>query len=321
MFDTFESRLTLKGTLVTRSGFRIGSGRSTEPVGTDLPLLKDALERPFIPGSSLKGVLRSQVERVVRAVVPGSKGACIPTGDDSERCIPNQDITLLRQKIRAGVRDELKDDDDKAWFVELLKSVNLRKTGQAGVPTRSAYPAEDELLAEAVTQESCLICQTFGSPWLASHVQVRDLPVVKNGWFGQYQVRDGVAIDRDKGTAGDGKLYNYETVPAGTQFDCQLVLENGEAWQHGLLWVALRPFISGEAALGGFTSRGLGWVQLEDPELRLVSAGSADPAALIDAWLGEGTVVEDDQKKEWIAALKAKLTHQAQPEPGEADDA
>ncbi len=280
MFDTFENRLTLNGTLVTLSGFRIGSGRSTEPVGTDLPLLKDALERPFIPGSSFKGVLRSQVESLVRAIVPGKRGACIPTGQETERCISNARMAELRQ---------LHGDDDA-------------------------------VLAGSVRRESCLVCLTFGSPWLASHLQVRDLLVDEASWFGQFQVRDGVAIDRDKGTAGDGKLYNYETVPAGTRFTCQLVLENAEDWQRGLLWLALRPFIKGEAALGGFTSRGLGWVRLEQPDLRLVQAGP-DPAALINAWLGEGDAVTEDQKRSWTAALKTKLQDQARASQGEKNNA
>jgi CRISPR-associated RAMP protein (TIGR02581 family) len=271
MFDRFESRLTIEGQLVTQTGFRIGTGRSTEPVGTDLPLIKDALGRPFIPGSSLKGVLRSEVERVVRAVVPGLHGACLPTGTDDEWCISPQRMTALRDK----------------------------------------YQNNDAGLAQAVERESCLICQTFGSPWLASHVQVRDLPVQTETWYNQFQVRDGVAIDRDKGTAADKKLYNYETVPAGTHFSCRLILENGQPWQRGLLWLALRPFIQGEAALGGFTSRGLGWVKLEEYTLQLVEAGN-DPGALVDALMGQAqTIKPEDVTKTWLDALKEQLRQEA----------
>jgi CRISPR-associated RAMP protein (TIGR02581 family) len=281
MFDRFENRLTVAGSLVTQTGFRIGAGKSTEPVGTDLPLIKDALGRPFIPGSSFKGVLRGEVERMVRAVVTDTSGACIPTGQDQERCISRRRIAQLRDQHRG---------DDKG-------------------------------LAQAIQDESCLVCLTFGSPWLASHVQVRDLLVDEASWFGQFQVRDGVAIDRDKGTVAQHLLYSYETVPAGTRFDCHIVLENADDWQRGLLWIGLRSFLQGDAALGGFTSRGLGWVKLEDYELRLVKP-EGDVGALIDALVGNGALVSEDDTKEWVQALKAKLRQRARvAEQKEAEDA
>lgn len=55
MFDVFKNRLEITGTLTTVTALHIGVGRSTEPIGSDLPVLKDALGRPLIPGSSLKG--------------------------------------------------------------------------------------------------------------------------------------------------------------------------------------------------------------------------------------------------------------------------
>ncbi len=276
MFDTFQNRLVITGTLVTQTGFRIGTGRSTEPVGTDLPLIKDALGQPFIPGSSLKGVLRSEAERILRAILPNGQGACLPTASEEERCISNTEMNRLRQQ----------------------------------------HQANDRKLAQVVRDKSCLACQTFGSPWLASHVQVRDALVDKTNWFGQFQVRDGVAIDRDKGTAAANQLYNYETVPAGSRFECHIICENGQPWQWGLLWLALRLFVDGNGALGGFTSRGLGWIQLMDYTLRLTEA-SADPVTLVDNLLGKGTVVEETQRQKWIDALKARL-HQLSKEGQDA---
>jgi CRISPR/Cas system CSM-associated protein Csm3 (group 7 of RAMP superfamily) len=74
------------------------------------------------------------------------------------------------------------------------------------------------------------VCQVFGSPWLASKVQVRDAPVGQL-WFDQYQVRDGVAINRDTQTAEARLKYDYEVVPAQTRFDFMLVAENLTAAQ------------------------------------------------------------------------------------------
>lgn len=49
------------------SGIRVGSHTGGVAGDTDMPLLRDANQRPVIPGSSLKGVLRSSAERLLRA--------------------------------------------------------------------------------------------------------------------------------------------------------------------------------------------------------------------------------------------------------------
>jgi len=279
MFDTFSNRLVIEGWLVTRTALRVGTGRTTEPVGTDLPVIRDALGRPFIPGSSFKGVLRARVESFMRAVVPdGRLGACIPTGDEADRCIPNFEMADLRQQA-----------------------------------TRERW--DDARLADEVWRRSCLACRTFGSPWLASHVQVRDLPVDSDLWFDQFQVRNGVAIDRDTETAGSGLLYDYEVVPADTRFDCRIVAENVEPWQLGMLWLGLQPFVTGQAAVGGFRSRGLGQVQFAEGDPRLyyfsLNGQGADAVDRLLDYLQSGKQrgeeVSPEQVERWIEAFRAEL--------------
>ena len=55
MFDKFQSRLSLKGKVETLTAIRIGAGRSTSPISSDLPVVRDAANYPYIPGSSFKG--------------------------------------------------------------------------------------------------------------------------------------------------------------------------------------------------------------------------------------------------------------------------
>lgn len=264
LFYQFESRLMLQGRLMTTTALRIGAGRSLEPIGTDLPVLRDALGRPFVPGSSFKGVLRSRIEALLRSLAPdgqSARWACNPL-DDAERCITPQAIAAKKKELR---RQQDADRKLTVW----------------------------------VTENTCLACQLFGSPWLASRVQVRDWLVNETFWLGQFQERDGVAIDRDTETASEKKLYSYEVVPAGTAFEGAIIVENAEAWQLGLLWAGLNEFNQGSLALGGATSRGLGSVTLEwdwergsryvtaeqlldyleDPE----SAGQS-PESLVDDW-------------------------------------
>ena len=269
-FDRFASRLTVQGRLVAQTGLRIGAGRSTDPYGSDLPVVRDALGRPYIPGASLKGVLRSAVESYLRAIADSS-GACYPVGDDREHCVSNDQARRIRDKT----------PDDAALAVELWKA-------------------------------SCLACRTFGSPWLASHVAVSDLAVDPELWAGQFEVRNGVAIDRDTETAKDGLLYAYETIPAGTAFRCRIEAENAQPWQLGLLLLALRPFERGEATIGGGTTRGLGRVQLEDVEARYFELAGDDPVTEFINYLAGGATgqpVTEIQRTGWLDALKIELRH------------
>jgi CRISPR/Cas system CSM-associated protein Csm3 (group 7 of RAMP superfamily) len=121
----------------------------------------------------------------------------------------------------------------------------------------------DAALTAAIVQNTDLVSHLFGSPWIASKFQVRDLTVLPENWFGQYQERDGVAIDRDTETAADGKLYDYQVVPAGTPFEFRAVVENAEPWELGLLMIGIHQFENEQIPLGGGRSRGLGVVRLE----------------------------------------------------------
>src|SRR5512145_2288985 len=57
-------KLVLEGELHCRSGLHIGAGKgSLEIGGADNPVVKDAFGRPYVPGSSLRGRLRSLLEQ------------------------------------------------------------------------------------------------------------------------------------------------------------------------------------------------------------------------------------------------------------------
>lgn len=68
LFDTFENKYILKGVLVAVDPIHIGSSAksSLDPVDVDSSVLKDSRGYPVIPGSSVKGVVRSWFESVLR---------------------------------------------------------------------------------------------------------------------------------------------------------------------------------------------------------------------------------------------------------------
>jgi len=244
MFDTFKSRLELTGTLTTVTALRISAGRSTEPIGSDLPVIKDALGRPLIPGSSFKGALRSRLESFLRGIV-GSNRKLV--GNPAI----NDEWSLTYQELSA--------------FKKNLNSKN-----------------QEDYLNTFILSNTDLVSHLFGSPWLASKFQVRDLTVLSENWFGQYQERDEVSIDRDTETAADGKLYDYQIVPAGTPFEFKAVVENAKDWELGLLMIGLHQFETEQIPLGGGRSRGLGVVRLDINQMWWFDYPKDKPEELLD---------------------------------------
>lgn len=68
LYSTFDNKFIIRGTLVAVDPIHIGaaSSDSLNPVEVDNAVLKDLKGNPVIPGSSLKGVVRSQFESVLR---------------------------------------------------------------------------------------------------------------------------------------------------------------------------------------------------------------------------------------------------------------
>ena len=64
-------KLILEGTLECETGLHIGAGKgSLEIGGADNPVVKDAFGHPYVPGSSLRGKLRSLLEQSSGLAVP-----------------------------------------------------------------------------------------------------------------------------------------------------------------------------------------------------------------------------------------------------------
>jgi len=218
-------QIRLRGQLITYTPLRIGAGRSYDLVGDDLPVVKDVLGRPVIPGSSVKGALRAYAESFLRAL-----GEIIPAANSLLACDPLVAPCIPQERISA-----LKDE----------------------------YREQSELVDALLRQETCWACRVFGAPWQASPVLLKDLPVQDTAWYEVYEQRDGVSINRDKQTAQAKKLYSFEAVPEHTPFDFELVANDLNESGLGLLLLALEGLTTESILLGGARSRGLGGVRLD----------------------------------------------------------
>ncbi len=247
LLDTFENRRRLEGMLSTRTGLHIGAGGSGDPLATDSPVVRNAAGVPFVPGSSLKGVVRSATESLLRGAGAQKAGgeeplwSCDPISGDP--CVSHQDL----QDIRA------------------------------------AHESDGRAVAEATWDKSCTVCRLFGSLALASRVRFPDLPLAADAPL--LELRNGVGIDRDKELAAPGVLYDFEAVPPETPFQLTVILDNTADWEVGLLLYLFEQLDQGSLALGGKTSRGLGQVRIEWQKMIETRVEKANPfAELLSSW-------------------------------------
>jgi CRISPR-associated protein Csm3 len=68
MFRKLENRAIIHYRIVTRSDLHVGGHTTVEPAEVDNPVIKNHEGFPIIPGSSLKGVLRTEMERLLRGL-------------------------------------------------------------------------------------------------------------------------------------------------------------------------------------------------------------------------------------------------------------
>src|SRR6266852_1338104 len=229
-----RNRYLFTGRLVMQTALHIGGGKITL-CHSDSPIVLTPEEIPFIPGSSLKGALRSTVEKLV-PMLPATaelRSCGLPTKDDETNRCPT-----ARQS-----------------FVAKAKREREARQGAAGANI------DEEL------ENLCHTCQLFGSPFAAARISINDLYMPREEWSGAIQVRDGVAIDRDSEKARDRLKYDFEVVPASAVFNLEIQLENATQQDLQLICVGLSEFVHGFGVVGGKRSRGLGACQLDGLEV------------------------------------------------------
>ncbi len=218
-----RSRMRIAATLVFETAWRIGSGREGETM-SDLGVVLDPVGQPVLPGSSLKGRLRSTCETLAHAL-------------DMNACMLNREAS--------GVDCV----SDISYYPTVRQE--YREVSQAGLKSRLQW----------INNHTCDVCKLFGSPVQAGHLRVSD--GILQEWATVVQVRDGVVIDRDSRTAVDRLKYDYEVIPPGSRFNICVDLENAADRDLALLGAALFEWHAG-SSIGGFTSRGLGRFHLKD---------------------------------------------------------
>jgi CRISPR-associated protein Csm3 len=234
MFNETGNSAVLRIRIVTVTPLLIRAGDTgLDPGGTDLKCVRTrhgSMDRTvYIPGSSLKGVLRSTAESMVRGHKwQGIEGACDPLAKGS----------ACSDRVPSGA---------SGAEVHRLHCLACRLFGSLKIKGR-ASPRD-----------------MF--PWKGDGATLSDEDRETARAANATQVRFGVAINRVSGGASRGKLFDHESVPPGTEFWGDIALENYQVWQLGLLATVFDDLKDGFAQLGSSKSRGLGVVTVAPESL------------------------------------------------------
>jgi CRISPR-associated protein Csm3 len=220
----FLGKLILEGEISCKTGLHIGAGKgSLEIGGADNPVVKDAFGIPYIPGSSLRGRLRSLLEQ--------TSGLAVPS-----------ELVYLSKRKGQEVRIHQSDrPDDEVCILFGRNAGRLDRVVGESIETSTVTPArltfyDCPLLVDSITS------------------QMRE-----NLDDELTEVKSENAVDRITSQANPRTL---ERVPAGAKFSFRIILDVlCEEDKPLLARVAEAMRLLEDDALGGGGSRGSGRIQ------------------------------------------------------------
>jgi CRISPR-associated protein Csm3 len=223
-------KLILEGELQCETGLHIGAGKgSLEIGGADNPVVKDAFGMPYIPGSSLRGKLRSLLEQATGAAVPN-------------------ELVYLSKRKGQEVRIHQSDrPDDEICLLFGRNPGRMEKFGGDTLDNANATPAR---------------LSVFDAPLIADSITAQ---MRENLDDELTEVKSENAIDRITSQANPRTL---ERVPAGARFRLRMVLDLMCAEDNVLPPCLLQGMrLLEDDALGGGGSRGSGRVRFSGLKL------------------------------------------------------
>ncbi len=221
-FTELQNRYVFEGNLHLQGAMHIGSGRSDEEVDSVFACTSD--NRPYIPGSSIRGALRSHTERILLSI---RKPSCLLFSDSTFENPVMETKCLTAQKP-----DELAEIEQDELYENIM--------------------ANPDLL--------CDTCKVYGSPHFASRVKIPDAIRAEQTPLNK---RFNTGINRETGTVASGVLFSMNVVEKGNAFPFKLIAENMEPLTLGVLAIGLLEMMSGEFWIGAKAATGLGQCKLE----------------------------------------------------------
>ena len=265
-FSTFKNKYILTGKIVVLNALHIGSGKEKDD--RDAPFISlDDDKNFYIPGSTFRGYLSTKLERIL------DSGNGFKIKNNGEE-LNEADVKLIfgytnLDKLETKINDKDNEEDRK------LKENNRK------IQDRIIRKLNAKNLDEVKS--------------LAGRIHVSDMPVLKDV---KYLTRDGIKIDRNTGATEKRAKFDYDVVPAGTEFDLNIELENIENYQLDLIGLALNDILKDNGDLfGGKTSRGIGKCRLKDLKMKYVTS---DDKEKLKKYIFEGKFPYEVKEQEKI---------------------
>jgi len=252
--DRLSRVVVVEGVLVNDSPLRIGRPGEALRSPVDLALERLPDGRPYIPGSSLKGVLRSLAERIARSTgyrvcnVFAIRNPC-----DAGAWVARRVLEAAKKWSSIGLDDILRGAREKFKDVPETEELLNKLSG-----CRDLDSVVKVLEEEGVP---CVVCRVFGCRELASHLYVYDC-YPKEEPTVEYRTR--VAIDRFRRAARSGALFTYEYVPPGYKWRFRLKFFNLEGDARQLVESLLDYIRKVGIEVGSMRSVGLGRLVLKE---------------------------------------------------------
>ena len=265
-FSTFKNKYILTGKIVVLNALHIGSGKEKDD--RDAPFISlDDDKNFYIPGSTFRGYLSTKLERFL------DSGNGFKIKNNGEE-LNEADVKLIfgytnLDKLETKIDDEGNEEDRK------LKENNKK------IQDRIIKKLNAKNLNEVKS--------------LAGRIHISDMPILKDV---DYVTRDGIKIDRNTGATEKRGKFDYDVVPAGTEFDLNIELENIENYQLDLIGLALNDILKDNGDLfGGKTSRGIGKCRLKDLKMKYVTS---DDKEKLKKYIFEGKFPYEVKEQEKI---------------------
>lgn len=223
-------KVVLKGTIKCVTGLHIGASQETLEIGAvDGPVVRNPITRePYIPGSSIKGKLRSLLEKAYPDLLPNRDGG---SGISRHECL----------KWQEG------ENENKNY-----KGIEMRYPGALSCPVCRLFGSSGE--------------KNFPSRLKVRDAGLNDasrkrLEEIDTGLlFTEWKFEN--SIDRVTSAANPR---NLERVPAGSEFELEMVydVEDVDQMKEDLANLQFAIRLLHDDYLGGHGSRGYGQVSIE----------------------------------------------------------
>lgn len=248
--------------------------------------LADGTDSVYLPGASLKGVLRSQAERIARTLNKNEAGSCDPFAifSNNKEIDPPHDVSCSER-------------------LQLINKDRQRRAKTDATVTMLPIPQR--------YKDVCPICRLFGHTHWGRRLRVTDFyPAVQPTkitmtHIGIDRVGGGVSQEyKGRENYGSGRTFAVEYLYQAS-FEGQLILENFELWQIGLLGFLYQDMVDGMVHIGYRQTTGIGRIVPTIKELQFTQIGLQPPPN--DQLFGIGALYKEGEPYGYQAE-KDKIT-------------